>query len=61
MKRNVTILLLLLTVVLSACSSTTTVSTRRTANSSKPLPPGQAKKVNGDKSARAYAPGQNKG
>jgi hypothetical protein len=24
------------------------------------LPPGQAKKVNGDKSAKAYAPGQQK-
>jgi hypothetical protein len=24
------------------------------------LPPGQAKKINGDKSARAYAPGQQK-
>ncbi|GAO43206.1 hypothetical protein [Flavihumibacter petaseus] len=26
----------------------------------KGLPPGQAKKVNGDKSAKAYAPGQQK-
>ena len=27
---------------------------------SKSLPPGQAKKINGDKSAKKYAPGQNK-
>ena len=26
----------------------------------KKLPPGQAKKINGDKSAKKYAPGQNK-
>ncbi|WP_291098422.1 MULTISPECIES: hypothetical protein [unclassified Flavobacterium] len=27
---------------------------------SKSLPPGQAKKINGDKSAKKYAPGHNK-
>lgn len=32
----------------------------RTAVKTKPLPPGQAKKVYGGKSARRYAPGQNK-
>jgi hypothetical protein len=29
-------------------------------SSAKRLPPGQAKKLNGDKSAKAYAPGQQK-
>ncbi|RNI29033.1 hypothetical protein [Rufibacter latericius] len=32
----------------------------RTNSSTRGLPPGQAKKVNGDQSARAYAPGQQK-
>ena len=31
-----------------------------TQSSAKRLPPGQAKKLNGDKSAKAYAPGQQK-
>jgi hypothetical protein len=37
--------------------------TRRTVivkSSSKPLPPGQAKKITGSKSAKPYAPGQQK-
>jgi hypothetical protein len=29
-------------------------------NKSKSLPPGQAKKINGDQSAKKYAPGHNK-
>ncbi len=33
---------------------------RRTTTSTRGLPPGQAKKVYGDQSARAYAPGQQK-
>jgi hypothetical protein len=32
----------------------------RTVNKVKPLPPGQAKKISGDKSARRHAPGHNK-
>jgi hypothetical protein len=30
------------------------------SHKSKNLPPGQAKKINGDKSAKKYAPGHNK-
>ncbi|MGX7667320.1 hypothetical protein [Flavobacterium pedocola] len=33
-------------------------SSSRTAPKSKPLPPGQAKKIYGGKSAKKYAPGQ---
>jgi hypothetical protein len=40
-------------IVLSGCSHSTYYS-------SKPLPPGQAKKITGSKSAKAYAPGQQK-
>jgi hypothetical protein len=37
------------------------IGTRRTTYvKSKPLPPGQAKKITGGKSAKRYAPGQNK-
>jgi len=62
------ILLTVFSVLLLSCAShSATVSTRkantrkvRTTTSTRALPPGQAKKVNGDKSARAYAPGHNK-
>ena len=36
-----------------------TTTTRPQAKSSKKMPPGQAKKLNGDKSAKKYAPGHN--
>ncbi|WP_276484647.1 hypothetical protein [Paraflavitalea pollutisoli] len=42
--------------VAPACSSKGLISGSR----SKPLPPGQAKKVTGSKSAKPYAPGQQK-
>lgn len=40
----------------SACSHAVVVK----GNSSKPLPPGQAKKVAGSQSAKPFAPGQQK-
>lgn len=43
----------------SAGCKTTTVRTTKTTTSGN-LPPGQAKKLNGDKSAKKYAPGQQK-
>jgi len=57
------ILLIVFSVSLLSCAShTTTVSTKRTSTTTttKRTPPGQAKKANGSKSARAYAPGHNK-
>jgi hypothetical protein len=36
------------------------VQSRAVVVKSKPLPPGQAKKVHGEKSARNHAPGHNK-
>jgi len=46
--------LLLFSVLLCMLSSCATIHTTR----QDPLPPGQAKKVHGDQSARDYAPGQ---
>ena len=40
-------------------SASASVGTKSTRTNSKPLPPGQAKKMNGDKSAKKYAPGHN--
>lgn len=55
----VLILIALFTVSLSNCAIG--IGTRRTTYvKSKPLPPGQAKKITGEKSAKRYAPGQNK-
>ncbi|PRZ26374.1 hypothetical protein [Flavobacterium granuli] len=45
---------------LSNCAVRVGTSSSRTSFKSKQLPPGQAKKLNGDKSAKRYAPGQNK-
>ncbi|HEU5291647.1 MAG TPA: hypothetical protein VFU05_13450 [Cyclobacteriaceae bacterium] len=47
----------------SACKQTTIVKTKtpppgQVKKANKPLPPGQAKKVTGSKSAAPYAPGQ---
>lgn len=54
--RYAIILLVLLFLVLSVLSC----STHTSSSSSGKVPPGQAKKMNGDKSAKAYAPGQQK-
>ncbi|GAA4124026.1 hypothetical protein [Flavobacterium chungbukense] len=45
-------------VTLSSLSCSTHVHTQPAPG--KKIPPGQAKKMNGDKSAKAYAPGQQK-
>lgn len=37
-----------------------TANRSSTAANTKKVPPGQAKKMNGDKSAKKYAPGRNK-
>lgn len=53
----------LLLVCLAASLVAAPACTRKTVivkSSSKPLPPGQAKKLTGSKSAKPYAPGQQK-
>ena len=47
----------MLLVLASACSKTTVVVSNK---DSKKVPPGQMKKATGSKSAKAYAPGQQK-
>jgi hypothetical protein len=59
--RIAVVVLVLLFLVLSVIScSTHTHVHNHPAPSGKKIPPGQAKKMNGDKSAKAYAPGQQK-
>ncbi|UPZ13924.1 hypothetical protein [Flavobacterium humidisoli] len=59
--RIAVVVLVLLFLVLSVIScSTHTHVHNHSAPSGKKIPPGQAKKMNGDKSAKAYAPGQQK-
>lgn len=52
----------LLTMSMASVSSCTTAvrTTSASRPASKPLPPGQEKKISGEKSAKRYAPGQNK-
>lgn len=58
------LLCLLLTLTFTSCRTSGGVSvgvggsTSKTTVKTKPLPPGQAKKVYGGKSAKKYAPGQ---
>ncbi len=54
------IVLVLVFLVLSVISCSTHTHTHTHTTSGKKIPPGQAKKINGDKSAKAYAPGQQK-
>lgn len=54
------IVLVLVFLVLSVISCSTHTHTTTQTTSGKKIPPGQAKKMNGDKSAKAYAPGQQK-
>jgi len=54
----VIILIAVFSISLSNCS--VGIGTRSRTSSSKSLPPGQAKKITGEKSAKRYAPGQNK-
>lgn len=51
---------LLMAFSIASTNCSTTVRTKSTTAKSKPLPPGKAKKINGDQSAKRYAPGQNK-
>ena len=47
--------------ITSLCACTTTVRTTTSSSAtSKHLPPGQAKKISGDKNAKRHAPGHNK-
>lgn len=55
-KLFVLFLLTTIPVFTASCSATVGTSTQ-----AKRVPPGQAKKASGDKSAKKYAPGQNKG
>jgi hypothetical protein len=56
--RIAVVVLVLLFLALSVISCSTHVHSHPT--SGKKIPPGQAKKMNGDQSAKAYAPGQQK-
>jgi hypothetical protein len=65
MKYTLRIVLVVISAALlfSACKQTTIVKTKtpppgQVKKAGKPLPPGQAKKVTGSKSAAPYAPGQ---
>ncbi len=54
MKTTYTILLMAMVMMTSSCYTT------RTAGNSGKVPPGQIKKATGSKSAKPFAPGQNK-
>ncbi len=54
------IALVLLFLVLSVISCSTHTHTTTQTTTGKKIPPGQAKKASGSKSAKAYAPGQQK-
>lgn len=57
--RLITIALIgIFSISLSNCS--VGFRTRSRTSTTKSLPPGQAKKITGEKSAKRYAPGQNK-
>ncbi|SFC79089.1 hypothetical protein [Flavobacterium phragmitis] len=58
--RIAVIVLVLLFLVLSVISCSTHTHTAAPAPREKKIPPGQAKKASGSKSAKAYAPGQQK-
>lgn len=58
--KYIIIVMVILFVIISAISCSTHTHTYTPTPSGKKIPPGQAKKMNGDKSAKAYAPGQQK-
>ncbi|MGQ7945758.1 hypothetical protein [Flavobacterium sp. WC2509] len=55
---TVVVLATVFSISLSNCA--VQVGTNNNSAKSKPLPPGQAKKITGEKSAKNYAPGHNK-
>lgn len=55
-----TILVVLFAISLSNCAVRVGTRSSRTSVKAKPIPPGQAKKITGEKSAKHYAPGHNK-
>lgn len=60
--KNSIIKILLLSAVFSfaSCSVSSGGHSHSSSGKVKSIPPGQAKKMNGDKSAKKYAPGHNK-
>ena len=56
----VSVMVILFAISLSNCSIGVGTSSNRTTYQAKKLPPGQAKKIYGGKSAKRYAPGHNK-
>jgi len=52
------IMIALFSIILTNCS--VKVGPSHSTAKAKPLPPGQAKKITGEKSAKNYAPGHNK-
>ncbi|WP_264551425.1 hypothetical protein [Flavobacterium sp. N2038] len=54
------VVLVLLFLVLSVISCSTHTHTYNQTTTTKKVPPGQAKKMSGSKSAKNYAPGQQK-
>lgn len=56
--RFAVVIMVILFVTISAISCST--HTHTSSGNSKRVPPGQAKKMSGSKSAKAYAPGQQK-
>ena len=54
------ILIAVFAISLSNCAVRIGTNSNRDYYKTKRIPPGQAKKMNGDRSAKRYAPGQNK-
>lgn len=59
-RSRIGIIILVILFALSTSNCHVQMGTPRTHHKVKRIPPGQAKKINGDKSAKKYAPGQNK-
>jgi len=59
-RKIITYILLTLTISLSISCTTVVVSSQGKSNPSDKVPPGQQKKAAGSKSAKPYAPGQQK-
>jgi hypothetical protein len=54
------ILIAVFAISMSNCAVRVGTNSNRASYKTKRLPPGQAKKINGDQSAKRYAPGHNK-